>query len=579
MVLEERIMGTITPENELSNRHIARQIVTAMVGTAKKINLYSESHSVYHSALKKLKNMFDVYFGRFGNFRIHIQRNRIVHHNKILYEGNLEPFDMAFLLHRDGILWLEFQVDLELYEIDAFFRILHDHGMPVEEPEDDIVTALWEFNLPSILYEAADLELDLADNLSIGAESDRNAPNEGAEENKASIRKESLYSNIATCALSDNCKDDFWQLSAEERKQLRQMIAAEEKLDGSDYVTDALLYILEVHPSEEDIEALLETLLQELREILMNARFGYLARTFVKLKKIATHHAHLNWIKPYFDQLFASLSGRPLLNGLLKIPVDAYNFDDTQKKDLKRFLLMLDPSAIMGLGPIVSNIQSVELQHIILETIRCMAASDFRPLEKLIAENDAVLICPIVHVLGSLKDCRSRQMLIKLLHHPSELVRLQALKAILTRDNQAINDIFPLIDDPDERIRAFVLRQLGRRRCGVAEGKILEYLKIFRPRAINNDHFLAICRTLGQCGSERSVPYLSQLLFKWPMLGILRSAGSPHRKGAIVALKALRTKKAAILLERQQRGFFGNILRSATYHSFGLGAGEHQNVQ
>lgn len=572
-------MRTIIPKTELNAEQTARRIVTALVGTVKKINFYSESHSVYHRALKNLMDIFDAYFSRFGNFRIHIQRNQIIYDNEIVYEGNSNPFDLAFLLHRDGILWLEFQIDTELYEIDTFFRILHDRRLLTEDPEDDIVTALWEFNLPSIAYEAADLQLEYQDNLNFRTESRGNAQNEGMEENEADIRSESIYSNVATFILSATCTDDPWQLSAEERKQLREMIAAEEKLDGSDYVMDALLYILEEYPCEEDIEALLETLLQEFREILTNARFTYLLHTYLKLKKIATRHTRLKWIRTKLDSLFASLSSRPFFNGLLKIPADVYNLDDTQLDDLKRFLVMLDPSAILDLGPIVRDIRPVELRHLIMEAIRFLAASDFGPLEKLITESDADQIIGVVPVLGVLKDWRSRQTLINLLRHPSEMVRMQALKTFMTRDHQAINEIFPLIDDPDERIRAFVLKRLGRRRCGEVEGKILDYLKTYRPSEKNSGHFYAICSVLGRCGSERSIPYLSQLLFRWPMMGILRPAGSPLRKGAVAALEALRTEKAAMLIERHQRGFFGNVFRSVPLNLFGKEAGEHQHVQ
>jgi hypothetical protein len=580
MACASRNMRPILPPTQLQEDQIARQIVSALVGTAKNIILYSESHVVYHSALKKLKNIFVVYFSEFGNFRIHIQGNKIIHENVIMYEGHSEPLDLAFLLHRDGILWIEFQIDVELFEIDSFFRALHNHSALTEEPEDDIVTALWELDLPSIVYAAADLELDYQDNLNFDAESDDKAQNKEMEEKEANAnnRNESIYLNVAAYNLSEAYNEDLWQLSAEERRQLQEMIASEEKLDGSDYVMDALLYILEKHPFEEDIKALLEMLLQELREILTNARFGYLLQTFVKLKQIATSHRRLDWIKPHFDHLFARLSSKLLLNGLLDISVDVHHFEDTQIEDLKRFLLMLDSSAIPDMVPIARHIRSVELQRAIIDAVRFMAASDFRPLEKLISESDADLIQRIVPIMSCLNDQRSRQTLTKLLHHPSELVRLQALKTILDRDHQAIHDIFALIDDPDEKIRTFVLKRLGRRRCRVVEDKILEYLNTYRPGGKNSDHFFALCCTLGRCGSERSLPFLSQLLFKWPTLGILRSARSPHRKGAVAALKALRTKKAAILMKSHQRGFFGSVLMSATHHFFGLGAGERKNV-
>lgn len=575
------MMKTIPHRQEITRAQIARQIVTALVGTAKKINFYSETHCVYLEALKKLKQLFDGYFSRFGNLQIHIQRNKIFHHNEIMYQGNSEPVDPAFLLHRDGILWVEFQTDLQLYELDCFFRILHDQRIPVEEPEDDIATALWESNLPSILYEAADLELDCQDDLNIDAGSNKCAHHRELADDGDNTRNESIYLNLATCLLPEDGQNenDVWQLSAGERRQLQKMIAAEEKLDGSDYVLDALLYILESHPFEEDMDALLEILLHELREILINGRFAYLSQTFSKLKKIAARHARLKWIRPYFDRLFARLSSRPFLTALQNISVTAHTFDDSRQKEFKRFLMLLDSAAILGLGPIALSLSSVELRQILLEAIGVLAASDYNPLKKLIAESDADLITGMIPVLGLLKDGRARQTLIDLLHHPSASVRHQALKIMLFREQQAIHEIFPLIDDPDERIRSLVLRRLGCGKCAVSEGKILDYLKTCCPRGKNSDHFLAVCRTLGRCGSDRSIPYLSRLLFKWPMMGILRPAGSPRRKGAIAALETLKTKKAARLIERQQRGFFGNLLRSAVFHPPGLEKGKHQSVR
>jgi hypothetical protein len=143
----------------------AKQILYGLIGALKKLNLYSEKHSVYRTALGILKKLFDEHFDRFGNFRIHIERNKIVYQDEALCEGGVEPTELVSLLHRDGILWLEFQRGLGIWEIDFFYKILRDHSTLDEDPEDDIVTALWAANLPSIMYEAADLELGLPDDI------------------------------------------------------------------------------------------------------------------------------------------------------------------------------------------------------------------------------------------------------------------------------------------------------------------------------------------------------------------------------------------------------------------------------
>jgi hypothetical protein len=141
----------------------ARQVMIALSGAFKKLNLYSESHSVYTNALITLRNSFEQHFSRFGNLNIRISRNQILCDDEVVYQGSAEPADLVFILHRDGILSFEFQEGLELWELDTLLKILHDHCTLADDAEDDIVTALWKYNLPSILYEAADAELGLPD--------------------------------------------------------------------------------------------------------------------------------------------------------------------------------------------------------------------------------------------------------------------------------------------------------------------------------------------------------------------------------------------------------------------------------
>jgi hypothetical protein len=547
----------------------AKQVINGFVGALKKLNLYSGSHTVYQNSLNILKNILDDHFARFGNFRIRIERRNILVQDEVIYEGESEPSNPAFLLHRDGILWLEFQSGIELWEIDTFFKILHDHSALNEEPDDDIVTALWAVNLPSIVYEAAELEFGYQDDINIADfQCVEDQTGDAAEKTGEQGQFETLYSTLATNVLLQDARDELWQLTDGEREQLRIMIAAEEKLDGSDYVIDALLYILENHCLEEDIAELLDTLHQELREALVNARFTYLLETVVRLKKdILNVFPPSHWMVPHLRRFFMRLTGKPFLDGLLRIPAHLQHFKATQLKELKRFLLLLDRAAVTTLGPMLLNTGSAKLQRVLMETIGTMAMSDFHPLERLIADSEPVLAGRLVFLLSFLKDSRSRKVLSNLLRHPSELVRRPALKAILTRDDQAIDEILALIDDSDDKIRTLVLNRLGRKRCEHAENRLLDYLDAHACGIDNGEHFIRVCHALGRCGSERSIPYLTKLLFKWPPLGVLRSYSSPMRKGAVVALKALNTKRAAWLMDRNGRGFLANVFRSAITYS------------
>ena len=554
--------------NPQSSKGNAKQVLYGLISAYKKRNLYAPSHSVYQDALHHFKTQLDDHIAQHGNFRIHIERMTILDQDELLYEGEAEPTDIAFLLHRDGILWLEFQDGIEIWEIDTFLTILHDHCVLDEDPEDDIVTALWEVQFASILYEAADLELGFQE-IDVtqlpcvsGNDADADAQDQAQDQNI------SQYSESATNVLMYNGHEKLWTLTPREQDQLRNMIATEKELDGSDNVVEALLYILEKHCLEEDITELLDTLRQELTEALINARFSYLLKVIERLKRNMSNISRGNqWLSPYLAQFFTDLGSESFLSGLQHVCKRNQKLGNAQVKQLKQFLLHLDKSIIDVIAPMMLTIQSGQLQRIILEVIGTIAMSDYLLLEKLIKKADSNLAARLVFILGHLKDSRSRQTLSELLGDPSTTIRKSALTAVLTRDDQAVGEIFPLIDDSDEQIRKLVFKRISREKSESVENALLNYLSKKGASNINDQPLVETCIALGRCGSDRSIPCLTQLLFKWPHLGVLRSGNSFQRKAAVAGLIALGTPRATWLIGRNNRGFFSNIFRSAVSNS------------
>ena len=563
------------PKTDSSAEQLAKQIVFGLIGVLKKLHLYFDSHTVYQNSLEILIKLFADYFTQHGNLRLSIERRNILYDDALLYEGKPEATDLAHLLHRDGFLWLEFQKGLQLWELDTFLKIFRDHGVLDEDPADDIATALWAINLSTILYEVADLEIGLQSDIDFSqfpctddSSADKTDDAEGGGTSEGPTV--TPYSIFASNVLSQENPDELWELTEDERDQLRQMIADEEKLDGSDYVIDALLYILENHCLEEDITELLETMKQELFEALANARFEYLFEAYRRLKKTAQGlSAPKKWLLPYLNRFFSMLETEAFLKGLLRDTLSGRRFEKTEVLAIKRLLLQFDPRTTAILAPMVTKIPSAILSKAVLEVVGSMARLNFQHLESLIRQAEPALTARLVPILGFLNDRRSRQVLSRLLKHPSASIRLKALNAVLRRDDNTIEEskflkeAFSLIDDSDDKVRHQVLQRLGRERSVVVENMLLAYLQQDGRGRKNRAHFIPLCQTLGRCGSERSEPYLTHLLFKWPRIGLLRSAGSTERQGALAALNGLNTETAKQLIDRQKSGFWKNIFRNA----------------
>jgi len=547
----------------------ARQLLLAFSGAYKKLNLYSETHNVYKEAMRHLQNLVGPFVQELGCLRLHIERDRITFNGESVYEGTSEPTDFVSVLHRDGFLWVEFKEGIESWEIDTFLKAMRDHSVVGEDAEDDIVTALWEFDLPSIVYEADELVLGLDDDLVIEDLPCR--PPEGVDASAHDDQCQSKNGSAGVGNLSEEVVSDFkapdqlCRLSQEERDQLEKMIAAEKQMDGSDHVVDVLLYILGNHCLPEDVDELLTYMGQELREALLQGRFLYLHTVLTKFRKqLKSYQSISHWAASYLERFILKLSNGSFLENLLEISPLIDESKPQGLSDLKAFLSLLDPEAIASLAPIMLKVRSVKLQRILLNAIATLSKRDIRPLEKLLLASEKTLAGRLVFILKFFNDAHSRKLLSRLLCDESAAIRLQALKAVLAGKEQSFvpGEAAALLGDPDEEVRKLLLQFLASEKRVQSEKLLLDHLKSLAPEHENPEYFLSVCRSLGKCGSYRCVPFLRSLLFKWPQFGILRPSNSIQRRGAVMALEALGTTEAADLIKKAERGFLGNFLRA-----------------
>jgi hypothetical protein len=546
----------------------AKRILIALLATYKKINFYSATHSVYLEALGPLHKLLIDHIEDFGDLRLMIERDRLLLEDTVIYEEKPKPSDLVFILHRDGMKWIEFKDGLERWEIDTLLRTFNDFCHLEADAEDDIVTVLWELKLPSINYETVDIELGLDDDIDFEAlqcSPPAQAASTNAEKQSTpkSIRAE-LDAPQQVEMPEFERQDELFNLTPNERKHLKAIIAAEEKLDGSDYVVDVLLYIIAHHPLANDIDELIDDMTAAMQEALLSTRFSYLLDSLTKIKKqIEIFRSASHWSVPHLERFVSSLSSEAFLLDLIKITSQLERSAPDTLQDLKKFILLLDPEVIYPLAQIMVQSRSDKLQRFLLETITLAAKNDFRPMQKLLFASDRVLANQLIFILRFFTDDHSRKILFQLLHDESELIRKQALKALLARGEKPVEDIFVLIGDPDKTIRALLLKYLGRERNAKTEQLLLDYLVSNPTLKKDPDHFRAVCKTLGKCASNDSLPYLKKLLFKWPRFGVLRHVNSVLRDGANTALKELNTAEADHLIKRSHQGFFKIFFRSA----------------
>jgi len=149
----------------------------------------------------------------------------------------------------------------------------------------------------------------------------------------------------------------------------------------------------------------------------------------------------------------------------------------------------------------------------------------------------------------------------KLARHSSVAVRRMAIKAIGQGSCDRTSEIFKFIDDPDASVHRIILTYMGQVKNETAEDLLTQYLQTRQFGTSQTDHIMECFRTLGKCGSSRSVPFLRKILLhrKW-LAGLRKSA---YREGAALALVTLKIPEAQQVIEAAGKSFYPGLRRIA----------------
>ena len=232
-----------------------------------------------------------------------------------------------------------------------------------------------------------------------------------------------------------------------------------------------------------------------------------------------------------------------------------------QMETLKLIFQHLNPGAVNTLAHLLLLGQPSQLEQIVEDTIISLVRKDVNCLESLINHSDERIAEMLVPVLSRLEGDTSLKYLMKLARHSSASVRRMAIRAIGQAHGNQTSAIFEFIDDPDVSVRRVILTQMGQSRNEIAEDLLMQYLQNQQFSTAQIEHIIECFRTLGKCGSSRSVPFLRKTLLhrKW-MAGSRKSA---YRESAALALVALKIPEARQVIEEAGRSFHPRLRRLA----------------
>jgi hypothetical protein len=529
----------------------AENVIISLQLARKTYSLYPEDHINCTRAMERFWQQLVAFLQAHGNLRFELEKDRLIFQEEAILTELPEDGNLPFTLFRDGIQWLEFQDGVEAKEIEEFLRILNKYRLLSDEPEGDLVTALWEATLPHIQHQVADFFW--------GAEPEADFTVQPAKEDINAVLSEEEEQESSESEGVASIDPSTLELTPEEEAELQEMVRLEEKRDPTaDYLNAVLDSLLELR-EKENFDPILESLEEEFHDSLARRDF----EVTLKILKSLHHVRHLcesetTWAIPIIDNFLLTASSSQSLRPLQTAWSE---MDAEQLEKMKEILLVLQPEAIHTLGVMLLQTPSLRLQQMLTEVILSLASRDLRPLEAMLDRPEEELVLKLVQVVASLGGERPIQILSKMAHHSSARVRQTAVKGLLRRDPASIKELFHLIEDEDDSVRRLILHHMGQERNEASETLLLQYLEEGSIKGSDDKHIIACFRTLGRCGSPRSIPFLRQTLLGRSWIPDLRS--SAYRQGAALALQAMRIKGAQQVLEDASRSLKPGVRRIA----------------
>jgi hypothetical protein len=558
-----------TAPNECGDVHpdeiqAAKRITAALSAAVRRYLLYPNDHSISQKGIQLLKDSLAGIFQYEDPFRIDVSRDHLLYKKINVYKPTTKNDPIVAPLFRDGILWIAISTGVELCELEIFLKLLGDNSSITDVAESDLVTALWRAKLPHLRYEAINGFWESQPKFDFGYFA-LGHPGEAPLKYIRAIEAPAQNTNDSPQLETEKSDDKqkFFKLTTTESQLLKKLISKNTETDDIEDVLTILMVTLKDQQIEAEFIDILDFLKLELKVILADAQFN-LAHTLlerISRLKCGPSHPFLWRNKLIHDFLFKISSDgtlEVLETGLLKLkPADS-----RQAKAFKDFMLKLEAQAVYTLAGLLLKIPSRDLKILLMDIIRALSLKDLTPLEQLLDHSSPLLVKKLITILAHLRNGRSKELLLKLMDHPSDEVRQNALFWLIKGGELPTDKVRALLEDPSANVRAQVFRQISLEKNQIYERMLRRYIEEGKFR-ISDRAFLMNCyQALGKCASHESVAFLEKQLFDWKYLPLIDLRKSLHRQGAALALIELQTPDAKQIVNKASRSFYPPIRRA-----------------
>jgi HEAT repeat protein len=490
------------PEVSKEEISLATEVMQSFVKTSKGSRMYLANNPLLVRFIVELMAKMTRHLELYGEFRLDVDQFVLRYKGKTVYENSDPSESMAFKIYSDGIRFLIFTDGIEEYELCEFLEIVgKDRPSDVD---DDIVTLLWEKNLPHIVYVLAEdfLEFDSAGGLQV-------AP--GSQQEKIS----GIFKSISGEAPPPSpllVPQKILTLDNEDTQWIRKNKEAEEKKKPLEEVVQIVCSILAGEKDPELFDDFLDILVKLSESLVSAGEIKFLFSIVKFLRNLANHEQTL----PVRRELIARATDKILTEATLKAiarTIDAP--DGIPPEDMLAFLHSLGREALPRVCDLLGFVQNPEKRQVIVKVLLEMGHETPEAFLPFLSDKRATLVRDMLFILTRIGTPMVFDPVVALMSHRDLAVRKEVLNYLdKIQDAKAKNCIFKFLRDESSIIRIRALQLLSHANCTFALKPIVAMAASDQFADKEMVEKKAIYEALGGLGSDQMIPMFREMLMK-----------------------------------------------------------------
>jgi len=519
----------ISTKEELAS---AQDVMLALVRTSKGLRIYLPNNPMLITFSEDLSEKMAQHLACFGQFRLDVSPFALGYKGRDIYENDDPKESIACRLHADGIRALLFKHGMETRELMTLLGII---GFERPSSDDDIVTQLWERNLPHVSYllEEDFLEVHLEEETS----------GTGSQQESISL----IYRALAEKQPPQPkmIPKNLLMLTAEEVKWLRKARQAESRRNALDDVINILSAIL-AGVKDPDIFRDFVGIMSNLTvNVFLAGEIGHALR----LVRFMDQLLKLGSMGPDQRQLVSEALAGVLTEATLRVLQEALDSGESvSHEELKELLHIFGLPSLGAICELLGRVEKLKMRKVIIEALVELGKDNPGVFAPFLTDPRWYLVRNVVLVLSLLDTPLALEMIVGLISHKEARIRREVLGFLeRSADVKAKNYIVKYLRDESSALRIKALQVLAREKITFALKPIVA---LAGAEDFNGKDFAekkAVYEALGELGSQEMIPMFRDMLLKkrWFQQSVTKESATL----AVAGLMKMQNKAALSLLE------------------------------